>query len=172
VRYLGASNFSGWRLARALGVSDTHRLHRYVCEQPPYNLLLREQYERDIEPLCLEEGLGVITYSSMADGFLSGKYRPDAPLPESERAAGVRDDYMNDRGWKVLRAVEDIAAKHDARPSHVALAWILARPGITSAIAGATSPEQVRELAEGVALKLTDDEQAALDAVSEWRRQG
>ncbi len=169
VRYIGASNFRPWRIARALGIADRYGWQRYVSEQPPYNLVQREPFERDMERLCAEEGLGVITYSSMADGFLSGKYRPGAPLPASDRAEDVREQYMNDRGWAILAAVDAVAGQHNATPAQVAMAWIVGRPGIAAAIAGATTREQVGELAAGVALALDGPARETLDAASAWK---
>ena len=168
VRYIGASNISAWRLAKALGISDRFGLARDVSMQPMYNVVLRADYEREMEPLCVEEGVGVIPYSSMADGFLSGKYREGAPLPASARATDVRDTYMNERGWRVLAAVEDVAKAHGVGPAQVAMAWLTGRVGITSAIASATTPEQLRELVAGVGLALTAEQRAVLAAASTW----
>ena len=166
VRYVGASNYSATRLREALQVSKQHGYVRYECLQPEYNLLERTEYERDLEPLCLKEGLGVITYFSLARGFLAGKYRPGQPLPSSPRAASIQGRYMNERGFRVLEQLDRIAAAHHATVAQVALAWIMARPSITSAIASATSVEQVRELLGSVDLQLTAEEIEALNRVS------
>ena len=166
VRYVGASNYSAARLREALQVSEQHGYVSYECLQPQYNLLERTEYERDLEPLCLGEGLGVITYFSLARGFLTGKYRPGQDLPSSPRAASIQDRYMNERGFRVLEQLDRIAAAHHATVAQVALAWIMARPSITSAIASATSVEQVRELLGSVDLQLTAEEIEALNRVS------
>ena len=169
VRYIGASNYTAWRLATALGTSDKHGYARYETLQPRYNLAAREDYERELEPLCQEQGIGVITYSSLASGFFSGKYRAGQALPETPRAQGVQRGYMNEKGFAILDAVERVAREHGATPGQVALAWILARPAITTPIASATSVEQARELLGAADLHLSADALAILDAASAWR---
>jgi aryl-alcohol dehydrogenase-like predicted oxidoreductase len=169
VRYVGASNYKAWRLACALWESDKRGYARYECLQPRYNLVLREGYEREREPLCRELGLGVIPYSSLASGFLSGKYRRGGALPSSLRAPGVEKNYMTDRGFAVLDAVERVAARLDVTPAQVALSWLAHRPGITAPIASATSPAQLRELVAGVDLRLDGEALSALDQASAWR---
>ena len=139
VRYVGASNYHAWRLTRALWESDRHGYARYETIQPKYNLVMRDEYERELEPLCLEQEIGVITYSSLGSGFLSGKYRAGRALPATPRAAGVEKQYMNARGFAVLSAVDKVAEAVGATPSQVALAWIVHRPGITAPIVSATS---------------------------------
>ncbi len=171
VRYLGASNFRAWRLTRSLWESDKHNYARYECIQPPYSLANREDYERELESLCLEQEIGVITYSSLASGFLSGKYRRDNPLPSSPRAVNIQKRYMTDKNFALLDQLDQIAEAHNATPGQVALAWILKRPGITSPIASATSVEQTKELLGAIELKLSDEAVAALNKVSEWRPQ-
>jgi len=170
VRYIGASNYSAWRLTRALWESDRHGYVRFESLQPYYNLAGREDYERELEPLCRDQQIGVITYSSLASGFLSGKYRRDRPMPESARAGGVSRRFMNDRGFAVLDAVERVAQTHDATPSQVALAWLMARPGVTAPIAGANSAQQVKELLGAAELRLQPDDIAALDGASAWQQ--
>jgi aryl-alcohol dehydrogenase-like predicted oxidoreductase len=169
VRYIGTSNFSAWRLATALWASDTHGYARYETLQPRYNLAAREDYERELEPLCQEQGIGVITYSSLASGFLSGKYRAGRDLPATPRAQGVQRGYMNEKGFATLDAVERVAREAGATPGQVALAWILARPAITAPIASATSVEQTREMLAAADLHLSADALAILDAASAWR---
>ena len=168
VRYVGASNFQAWRLARALGVSDKHGWARYECLQPKYNLVFRDEYERELEPLCLEQTVGVIPYSSLGSGFLSGKYRLGRDLPPTARAAGVQKNYMTDRGFAVLDAVEQVAKKVDATPAQVALSFIAHRPGITAPIASATSVEQLREIAAAIDLHLDEESRATLERASAW----
>ncbi len=166
VRAIGASQHSPERVAEALKVSDEHGYVRYTCMQPPYNLMTRNVYEGAMETLCQEQGLGVITYSSLASGFLTGKYRADKDLPTSERAGGIQQRFMNERGWKVLAAVDRVAAAHDATPAQVALAWIIARPSVTAPIASGTSTAHVQELLRAVDLHLSDEEVATLSAAS------
>ena len=163
VRYIGASNYSATRLRKALQVSDQHGSVRYECLQPPYSLVNRAEYEGDLESLCIEQGLGVITYSSLASGFLSGKYRAGKKLPFSPRAKRIQERYMNEKGFRILEQLDQVAAAHHATVAQVALAWIMARPGITAAIASATSAEQVRELLGVVDLKLDEEDKKTLD---------
>ncbi len=169
VRYVGASNYTAWRLTRALWVSDRHDYARYESIQPKYNLIARDEYERDLEPLCLEQGIGVIGYSSLASGFLSGKYRLGRDLPSTARAAGVQKTYMNDHGLAVLDAVEQVAKTTGATPAQIALSWLVHRPGITAPIASATSVAQTKEILAAVDLKLDQDATDTLNRASEWR---
>jgi len=163
VRYIGASNYSAWRMVQALWTSDRRGYAPYVCVQPRYNLVDRAEYERELEPACLALGVGVITYSALGGGFLSGKYRRDGELPTTARADSVRQRYMHERGWAVLDALLAVAEARGATPTQVALAWQLARPSVTAPIASATSVAQVQELLGAAALKLTTEELAALD---------
>src|SRR5438552_9685493 len=126
VRYIGASNYVAWRLTRALWESDKRSLMRYESIQPKYNLVFRDEFERELEPLCLEQGLGVIPYSPLAAGFLTGKYRRGQELPQSRRAEGIKRRYLNERGFALLDEVDKIAAAHSATTAQVALAWLLA----------------------------------------------
>ena len=169
VRYIGASNHHAWRLTRALWESDKRGYVRYESLQPKYNLVFRDEYERELEPLCLEQGVGVIPYSSLGSGFLSGKYRPGAELPKTKRAANVQKGYMNDRGFAVLAAVDKVAGKVSATVAQVALSWLAHRPGITAPIASATTVAQLKELIGGIELKLDEDATATLDTASAWR---
>jgi aryl-alcohol dehydrogenase-like predicted oxidoreductase len=169
IRYIGASNYSAWRLTRSLWESERHNFPRYETIQPPYHLLNRADYERELEPLCQELGVGVITYSSLASGFLTGKYRRDGALPSSQRAGGIQQRYMNDKGFAILDAVESVAKAHNATPTQIALAWILSRPGMTAPIASATSVEQVNELLGAAEITLNADDLTALDTASAWK---
>jgi aryl-alcohol dehydrogenase-like predicted oxidoreductase len=169
VRYLGASNYVAWRLARALWASDKGGYARYESLQPKYNLVFRDEYERELEPLCLEQGVGVIPYSSLASGFLSGKYHRQGQMPATARAASVQKIYMNDRGFTILEAVEKVATAVGATPAQVSLSWLAHRPGVTAPIASATTVEQLRELIGGIELKLDEESRAALDRASAWR---
>ncbi|GGA13041.1 aldo/keto reductase [Dyella caseinilytica] len=166
VRVIGASNYNADRFAEALKVSKEHNLPRYESLQPEYNLVSRSSYEKELEPLIREEGIGVINYYALASGFLSGKYRSDADLAKSHARGGSVKKYLNPKGLKVLAALDEIAAAHKATPAQVALAWLMTRPGITAPIASATSVEQLQELFGAAKLSLTPNEVAALDDAS------
>jgi aryl-alcohol dehydrogenase-like predicted oxidoreductase len=165
VRYLGCSNISAWRLMKSLCISDQLGLARYNSLQPHYNLVHREEFEAELKPLCESEQIGVIPYSPLAGGFLTGKYQSDAPQPDSARAGGVKH-YFNDDGWRTLHAVENVAAERNAAPLQIALAWQLAQPVISSPIIGANSIEQLSESLAAVDIKLTEAEMTALDEAS------
>src|SRR5579872_430772 len=150
VRYAGCSNYQAWRLMQALWVSDRAGLARYDSLQPQYSLAERSDFESELEPLCLDQGIGVIPYSPLAAGFLTGKYRRGQPLPQSGRAEGVRNRYMNDEGFGLLDCIDEVAARHEANAAQVSLAWLLARPGITAPITSANTVEQWRDLSGAV----------------------
>jgi aryl-alcohol dehydrogenase-like predicted oxidoreductase len=166
VRAIGASNYSAERLAQALAVSKQLGLPRYETLQPHYNLVERAGYEAALEPLCRSEGLGVINFFGLARGFLTGKYRSEADLGKSPRGAGVKA-YLNPRGLGILAALDAVAEAHGATPAQVALAWQIARPGITAPIASATSVAQWQELAGAASLALTAQEIRQLDTASD-----
>jgi len=166
VRYIGCSNYSGWRLMKALWTSDKLNLARYESLQPYYNIIDRADYETNLEPICLDQRLAFIPYSTLASGFLTGKYKRDEELPKSGRAQGVQRRFMTDRGFAVLDAVQKVASEHDATPAQVALAWLMARPSITAPIASGTTGEQTREIMGACDLVLDKDAIAALDAAS------
>ncbi len=166
VRLIGASNYSAQRLQEALQVSEQHGYARYVCLQPRYNLANRAEYEPELGPWCSEHKLGVIPFSSLASGFLSGKYHQDRTLPATPRAGGVQRLYMNEHGFRVLAEVEQIASKVKATPAQVALAWLLARPSITAPIASATSVKQLDELVGAMNVHLIAEDLTALDQAS------
>jgi aryl-alcohol dehydrogenase-like predicted oxidoreductase len=167
VRAIGASNYTAPRLAEALEVSRRHGLPRYETLQPPYNLVDRAGYERELEPLVREHGLGVIGYYALASGFLSGKYRSESDAAKSSaRGAQVVKQYLNPRGKRILGALDDVACRHAATVAQVALAWLIARPGITAPIVSATSLAQLRELAAARTLLLSKADIAALDSAS------
>ena len=165
VRAIGASNYDAGRLGVALQVSEEHNYAAYQCLQPEYNLYEREHYEKELEPLCHEKGLGVITYYSLASGFLTGKYRSENDLAKSGRGQGVKK-YLNPRGYKILAALDKVAAEYDSTPAGVALAWVIARPGITAPIASATSVAQLKELTHAVELNLSAGAIEVLNAAS------
>ena len=164
VRAVGSSNYSAERLGAALDASSAQGLVAFSVHQPHFNLLDRDDYIGPLEQACREHGLGVAPYFALARGFLSGKYRPDQPIPTSGRAAGVERDYMNARGWGMLEVVDRIAAGHGVSQTQVAIAWLQHRPGISAPVVSATSTAQVAELADAAAVRLTDHDIAALDA--------
>lgn len=153
VRAIGASNYSAERLSHALQTGKQHGYPLYQSLQPLYNLYDRADYETNLEPLCQKEGLGVITYFSLASGFLTGKYRSENDLAKSARREFVKK-YMNERGFRIIDAVDRAAKRLDSTPARVSLAWLIARPGITAPISSATSLEQLNDLIEATKLKL------------------
>jgi aryl-alcohol dehydrogenase-like predicted oxidoreductase len=165
VRAIGASNFSADRLSESLAVSELHGWPAYCSLQPLYNLCERADYEQKLEPVCREEGLGVIPYFSLAAGFLTGKYRSEADLGKSPRGQGIKK-YLNERGFRILAALDQVAKQTSSTPTAVALAWLLARPSITAPIASATSVEQLKTLVAGTQLKLDAEAVALLDKAS------
>ena len=167
VRYVGCSNYPAWRLTHALWVSDKQNLVRYDAIQPHYNLAHRAEFERETKDLCVHFGLGVIPYSPLAGGFLTGKYRRQA-VAESARAEGVQRRYMNERGFALLEVMDGMAARHQASVLQIALAWQLHLPYITSPIIGANSVAQLQESLGAAAVKLTAEDMQALDVASAW----
>jgi len=165
VRVIGASNYPAPRLAAALQVSAAHDLPRYESLQPLYNLADREAFERDLAGLCLRENVGVIPYYGLAAGFLTGKYRSSADFAKSPRGARM-PAYLNERGLRILAALDAVAARLHAKPVHVALAWLLQQPAVTAPIASATNPEQLDDLITATRLELDAEARRALDAAS------
>ncbi|HEX7968789.1 MAG TPA: aldo/keto reductase [Stellaceae bacterium] len=165
VRAIGASNYTAPRLKEALETSKRLGYPRYESLQPLYNLYDRSAFEGELEQLCLEEKLGVIPYYSLASGFLTGKYRSEADLGKSKRGAGIKK-YLNPRGLRILKALDEVAAKYKATPAQIALAWLIARPSVTAPIASATSVAQLNELTKAAQLKLNRDAIELLDKAS------
>lgn len=168
VRTLGCSNYPAWRLAKALWVSDKQSLARYDSIQPHYNIAYRAEFERELKGLCEEEGIGVIPYSPLAAGFLTGKYRRGEPVPDSARASGIQRRYLNDRGFTILEALEKLGKTRGQSIVQMALAWQLSQTVITSPIIGANSVEQLNDSLGAVGVRLSDEEMKALDVVSAW----
>ncbi|NOZ48482.1 MAG: aldo/keto reductase [Chloroflexi bacterium] len=166
VRYLGCSNISAWRLMKALCISEQHGLARYDSLQPHYNLVHRQEFEAELKSLCESENIGVIPYSPLAGGFLTGKYQSDAPPPDSARQEGIKRRYFNEDGWRVLAAVEKIAEKRNATTLQITLAWQLSQPIIIAPIIGANSVAQLHESLGAVGVQLTEEEMATLDEAS------
>jgi len=167
VRHVGCSNLDAGQLTAALSVASQRGLPGYEVLQPEYNLYDRASFEGPLAQLCRKENIGVITYFSLAKGFLSGKYRSEADLGKSPRGEGVRA-YLNARGRRILAALEAVSARRSAAFAEVALAWAMAKPGVTAPIASATSLEQMESLIRSVQLKLTAEDMAELDAASAY----
>jgi aryl-alcohol dehydrogenase-like predicted oxidoreductase len=165
VRAIGASNFTAERLAAALAISAKNGLPRYESLQPEYNLYERAGYETDLEPLCRKEKIGVIGYFGLASGFLTGKYRSEADLGKSQRGEDI-GQYMNARGFRILDALDQVAAETQATPAQAAVAWLIARPGVTAPIVSATKVEQCRDLVKAMRLKLSAAQIETLNAAS------
>lgn len=161
IRAIGASNFAPQRLQAALDAAQ-NGLPRYESLQPEYNLYDHETFERDDLTIVQASGIGVIPYFGLAAGFLTGKYRSEADLQQSPRGAGIGKKYLNDKGFRLLKALDAVADHHAATPAQVALAWLMQAPGITAPIASGTSPGQVQELIEAISLQLTTADAAAL----------
>jgi aryl-alcohol dehydrogenase-like predicted oxidoreductase len=165
IRYAGCSNLDAGQLRAALDVASLRSLPRYEVLQPEYNLYDRSSFDGPLRDLCIAEDIGVITYFSLAKGFLSGKYRDKGDLDQSPRGGGVKD-YLNARGMRILAALDAVSARHSAKQAEVALAWVIARPGVTAPIASATKPEQMDSLIKAVSLKLSADDMAELNRAS------
>ena len=170
VRYMGASNYLAWELMQALWSSDRNGLTRYDTLQPHYNLVHREEFERELAAVCITYHIGVIPYSPLAGGFLTGKYHRNL-LPNSARAAGAKR-YFTESNWILLDQMEKLAREKGATVSQVALAWLLANPLITSPIIGANSPEQLKDNLGALDVRLTPEEKSALDQATAWKEKG
>jgi len=166
VRAIGSSNSTVEGLRQALEASVGKHLPRYEVEQPEYNLYERKPFESGVRDLCLKAGMGVIVYYSLASGFLSGKYRSKADLGKSKRGSTV-EKFLNPRGMKILAALDAVASAHRASPAEIALAWLIAREGVTAPIASATTVEQVDSLARAARLHLSSEELRSLTAASD-----
>jgi aryl-alcohol dehydrogenase-like predicted oxidoreductase len=166
VRVIGASNFSPARLTASLAASKRLGLPRYQSLQPQYNLYDRADFETQYAALCQREGLGVITYYSLAAGFLTGKYRAAADADKSATRGGRVRRYLDARGLTILKALDAIAARHGATPAQISLAWLIARPAVTAPIASATNMRQLDDIMRAPALKLSKEDMAALDTAS------
>lgn len=165
IRWCGASNLDAGRLEAALKVASQRKLPRYEVLQPEYNLYDRSSFDGTLRDLCVREEIGVITYFSLAKGFLSGKYRSEADLGKSPRGGGI-GNYLDARGKRILAALDAVSARHGATQAEVALAWVIARPGVTAPIASATSVEQADSLIRAASLQLKAAEIRDLDQAS------
>jgi aryl-alcohol dehydrogenase-like predicted oxidoreductase len=167
VRAIGASNFTSDRLGQSLAAGRKHGYPVYESLQPNYNLYERADYETNLEALCLKEALAVIPYFPLASGFLTGKYRREEDLAKSARGKFVAK-YLNDRGFRILSALDQVAKQFNATPGQVAIAWLLARPSITAPIASATNLDQLRDLIDAVNLQLDQASIEQLNAASSY----
>lgn len=165
VRWIGASNFSKERLVESLETSKKLSLPKYQVYQPEYNLYNRAKFEQDFEQIVLDNQIGVINYYALASGFLTGKYRSEADLNKSQRGGGVKD-FLNERGFKILKALDEVSEQYNATPASVAIAWLIARPSITAPIASVTSTSQLKDLVAAASLKLSNDDIDILDDAS------
>ncbi len=165
VRAIGASNLDAPQLRHSLDVAQERGLTPYATLQPQYNLYDREGFEGELCDLCLKEGLGVITYFSLASGFLSGKYRSKDDFSKSARGAGM-SRYLNARGERILQALDDIAARQGSTPAEVALGWLIAQRGVTAPIASATDRVQLASLIRATRLRLTEEDMRLLNSAS------
>lgn len=168
VRVVGASNISADRLAEALKISRQNGLASYESLQPLYNLYDREDYEAQLQPLCADTGIGVITYYSLASGFLSGKYRSLTDAVGHARG-GTVTKYINDRGHNILKALDAVAADNSATPAQVAIAWLIGQPTVTAPIVSATNLDQLNSLFKAADLQLDEDAIEQLNQASAWR---
>lgn len=168
VRALGASNFSPERLKASLDYAKANGLANYQTLQPEYNLYQRQKYETEYEPLVKEYRLSVLNYYALASGFLTGKYRTEEDVAKSARGGGVVSKYLNERGLRILAALDKVAAEYGTTPATVSLAWLIARPTITAPIASATTVEQLQQLMKAAGLHLSSEAVKALDEASAW----
>lgn len=167
VRFIGASNLSPQRLRASLEASERDGLPKYQSFQPEYNLYAREGFENELEKICLDNKLGVINYYSLAAGFLTGKYRSEADASKSARGESNKK-YLNGRGFKILEALDDVAAKNKTTQASVAIAWLIERTSVTAPIASATSLSQLNSLVQATQLNLDAESITSLNTASAW----
>jgi aryl-alcohol dehydrogenase-like predicted oxidoreductase len=170
VRYIGASNYPAWRLMEAIWQSDQHGYARFDSYQPEYNLMERAGFEIEAQPLCRHHQLGVIPYSPMAGGFLTGKYRRGEPPPLGARVKAVSENYLNERGWAVIDALTEIGRAHNKTPGQTALAWLLTNPVVTAPIVGANNPGQLGESLGAAGYRLDPGEMTRLHELTKYPR--
>ncbi|WP_316811027.1 aldo/keto reductase [Pedobacter heparinus] len=168
VRWIGASNFSAARLTAALETAEKLKLPRYQTLQPEYNLYQREAYEKELEQVVIDHQLGMMNYYALASGFLTGKYRSEADLNKSQRGGGIKK-YLNERGFKILKALDQVSEQYNANQASIALAWLIAKPSVTAPIASVTDLTQLDELVKAASLKLNTEDIAILDEASDWQ---
>ena len=168
VRYLGCSNYTGWELMEATLTARHQGLHEFVSVQPHYSLVERETFEKHVLPVVDRFGLGIIPYSPLGKGFLTGKYRRGQPLPDSKRAAGVQG-FLTDRNFDLLDRLEALGRARGKTPAQMALAWLLSRDHVSAVIIGANTTEQLTDSLGATGLRLTAEEMQTLDEASAWK---
>ena len=168
VKAIGASNYGAARLSEALNISEQKGYPVYQTLQPEYNLYAREGYEKELESFCVQHGIGVITYFSLASGFLTGKYRGEDDFGKSKRGGGMKR-FLNERGFKILEALDEVSKQLNATQAQIALSWLIARKGITAPIVSATNLEQLNDILKSVEVKLDASAINKLDQASEWK---
>ncbi len=170
VRYIGCSNYSGWRLVQALWASDVRHLEPFISIQPEYNLLnpVRGNFEREIAQVCTHYGVGVIPYNPLGGGLLTGKYRRDQPLPDSVRAKENAERRFTDKNWSIIEALVEVAQRNGKTPAQAAINWMMAKPFVSAPIIGANTPAQLNDTLAGLDSPLPKEEVAVLDEVSSW----
>lgn len=167
VRYIGCSNEPGWRLMKALWISDKYNLNHFISVQPPYSLVKRQEFERELEAACLDQGIGVIPYSPLQGGFLTGKYRRNV-VPDSVRAEGLKR-FFTEKNFALIDLLEERGKAYNATVTQMALAWLLRRPSITSPIIGANNVSQLKDILGSLDVRMSDEDYAAIDKASDWR---
>ncbi len=172
VRYIGCSNYSAWRIMEALWASDHRGLESFVSVQPEYHLLnpARADVESELAPMCVHQGLGIIPYSPLAGGLLTGKYRRDAPLPESVRADENAERRFTDRNWDIIETLVAVAGDEGVTPAHAAVDWLRSRPGVTAPIVGANRPDQLLGAVGALDQRLSGEALERLNTVSDFHR--
>jgi aryl-alcohol dehydrogenase-like predicted oxidoreductase len=167
VRYIGCSNEPGWRLMKAMWISERFNLNRFISVQPPYSLVKRHEFERELEAVCQDQQVGVIPYSPLQGGFLTGKYRREI-VPDSVRAEGLKS-FFTEKNFALIDLLAERGKAYNASVTQMALAWLLRRPSITSPIIGANTVVQLKDILGSIAVELSDDDYQAIDTASEWR---
>jgi aryl-alcohol dehydrogenase-like predicted oxidoreductase len=166
VRYLGCSNEPAWRLTKAMWISDKYNLNHFISSQPPYSLVRREGFEREHEAVCLDQGIGVIPYSPLQGGFLTGKYRRDV-TPDSARAEGLKH-FFTEKNFALIDLLEERGKAYKATVAQMALAWLLHRPSIAAPIIGANSVSQLQDNLGSLQVRLSEEDYQAIDKASDW----
>jgi len=167
IRWIGASNYSPESFKEALETSQHLSLPKYQTFQPEYNLYQRAGFEKQMQEICLDNNIGVISYYALASGFLTGKYRSEEDLGKSARGGGVKD-FMNERGFRILKALDEVSEQYNSTPASVAIAWLIARAAVTAPIASVTSLNQLQDLSKAATLKLGVEDISILDEASAW----
>jgi len=167
IRYAGASNYPAWRLVEALWKAEVHHTLRFDCLEPHYNLVHRAEFEQHLKTICQQYWIAVLPYSPLANGFLTGKYqRGQVQAVGGARAGSVQRRYDREEAWRALSAVEQIAHENGSTPAAIAIAWLLAQPGVTAPILGARSVEQLESCLEALTVMLTPEHLARLETAS------